>query len=267
MPSPRDIDTILKNWKYTPGEVNARRVKARNGREVIQMRVDMGLLQMETEFRPDGMRPHGAETYFDYLVGEVIREGEDFELSRKQCSEADREFVQFYHRRLCWLSLREYQRAAKDADHSLAFMDFVRNHSPDEEWTLSHEQYRPFVLFHRVQAGALAALDEDGPELAIAEINRGLEAFHELFAKYEAEEQFESDELVRRLREMREGVRSRYEVGNTLDEQLAEAVKHENYELAAELRDQMRQESTTTSASSCRDQTEDSDHRDDFNDA
>lgn len=267
MPSPRDIDTILKNWKYTPGEVNARRVKARNGREVIQMRVDMGLLQMETDLRPDGMRPHGAETYFDYLVGEVIREGEGFELSREQCSEADREFVQYYHRRLCWLSLREYQRAAKDADHSLAFMDFVQNHSPDEEWTLSHEQYRPFVLFHRVQAGALAALDNDGPELAITEINRGLEAFRELFAKYDAEEQFESDELVHRLNEMREGVRSRYEVGHTLGEQLAEAVKHENYELAAELRDRMRREGVTTSATSSRGQPANTENQDDFDES
>jgi len=248
MPSPRDIDTILKNWNYTPGEVTARRVKARNGREVLQMRVDMGLLQMETDLRPDGTRPHGAETYFDYLVGEVIREGEGFELSKEQCSEADREFVQYYHRRLCWLSLREYDRAAKDADHSLAFMDFVRNHSPDEEWTLSHEQYRPFVLFHRVQAGALAALDEDGPEVAIAEVNRGLDAFRDLFAQYDAEDQFESDELVRRLREMRESVRNRYEVGRTLAEQLVEAVQCENYELAAELRDQMRQKQAAASS-------------------
>jgi len=249
MPSPRDIDSILKKWDYTPGEVNARRIKARNGRELLQMRVDMGLLQMETDLRPDGLRPHGAETYFDYLVGEVIREGESFELSQEQCSEADREFIQFYHRRLCWLSLREYRRAAKDADHSLAFMDFVREHSPDEEWTLSHEQYRPFVLFHRVQAGALATLDDDGPEMAIAEINRGLEQFRELFIRYDAEDQFETDELVARLREMRESVRRRYEVGRTLDEQLADAVRCENYELAAELRDQLRHNEMAAAAS------------------
>ena len=122
----RDIDSLLQKWAFRPGEVNARLVKARDGREVLQMRVDMGLLQMETDLRPDGLRPHGAETYYDYLVGEVIREGGGFRLSKEQCDEADREFVQFYHRRLCWLSLREYQRAVRDADHSLAFMDFVR---------------------------------------------------------------------------------------------------------------------------------------------
>ena len=59
MPTPRDIDTVLKGWDYRPGEVNARLVKARSGRQVLQMRVDMGLLQMETELRPDGNRPHG----------------------------------------------------------------------------------------------------------------------------------------------------------------------------------------------------------------
>lgn len=236
----RDIDSVLKKWDFRPGEVNARLIKARNGREVLQMRVDMGVLQMETDLRPDGLRPNGAETYYDYLVGEVIREGEAFRLSQEQCAEADREFVQFYHRRLCWLSLREYRRAARDADHSLAFMDFVREHSPTEEWTISHEQYRPFVLFHRVQAGALAALEERGPEAAIAELNAGLGRFRDLFTRYDAEEQFDEDDLVRRLREMRESLRRRYEVGSTLDEQLAEAVKSENYELAARLRDQIR---------------------------
>jgi hypothetical protein len=245
MAAARDIDTLLRQWDFQPGEVNARLVKARNGREVLQMRIDMGVLQMETDLRPDGLRPNGAETYYDYLVGEVVREGDAFQLSREQCAEADREFIQFYHRRLCWLSLREYRRAARDADHSLAFMDFVREHSPDEEWTLSHEQYRPFVLFHRVQAAALAALQDGGADAAIKEINGGLDRFKTLFARYDAEEQFADDELVRRLLEMRESVRQRYELGRTLDEQLADAVQAEDYELAARIRDQLRDEAAS----------------------
>ena len=240
MAAARDIDSILRKWEFQPGEVTARLLKARDGRQVLQMRVDMGVLQMETDLRPDGQRPHGAETYYDYLVGEVIREGGEFRLSKEQCAEADREFVQYYHRRLCWLSLREYHRAARDADHSLAFMDFVREHSADDEWTLSHEQYRPFVLFHRVQAAALAALQDEGPEAAIGELNIGLDRFRELFARYDAAEQFDQDELVKRILEMRESVRQRYEIGRTLDEQLAEAIRVEDYELAAQIRDKIR---------------------------
>ena len=110
---------MLKGGEFKPGEVSARLFKARSGREVLQMRVDMGVLQMETDLRPDGFRPHGADTYYDHLVGEVVREGDGFRLTRDQCVEADREFVQFYQRRLCWLSLREYRRAARDADRIL----------------------------------------------------------------------------------------------------------------------------------------------------
>jgi protein-arginine kinase activator protein McsA len=39
---------------------------------------------------------------------------------------------------------------------------------------------------------------------------------------------------------MRESVRRKYDVGSTLDEQLAEAVRAEDYERAARIRDQMR---------------------------
>ena len=52
----KDIDDLLTQWRYEPGEVMARLVKAGDGREVLQMRVDMGVLQMEVQGRPDGAR-------------------------------------------------------------------------------------------------------------------------------------------------------------------------------------------------------------------
>ncbi len=235
----KDIDDLLAGWPYQPGEVLARLVAASDGREILQMRVDMGVLQMEVDGRPDGARPQGAETYFDYLLSLMIHEGDNFELSTEQCSEADREFVQFYHRRICWLALRKFREAARDADHTLAFMDFVKQHSPDEDWTVSHEQYRPFVMFHKTQATALAELGEHGAEAAISEINRGLDNFRKVFEEYDAAEKFDDDELVRQLKELQKSLREHYRVGRTLDEQLADAVAAEQFELAAQLRDQI----------------------------
>jgi hypothetical protein len=235
----KDIDDLLATWPYQAGDVMARLVKAGDGREVLQMRVDLGVLQLEVDGRPDGARPQGAETYFDYLLSLVIHDGDEFVMNAEQCAEADREFVQFYHRRICWLSLRRFRKAARDADHTLAFMDFVKQHSPDDEWTLSHEQYRPFVLFHRTQAAALAVLEDQGAEAAIGEINRGLDRFRTLFEEYEAGERFEDDELVKRLVELQDSLRNHYKVGRTLDEQLADAVAAEQYELAAKLRDKI----------------------------
>jgi hypothetical protein len=235
----QDIDRILQEWPYEPGEISARLVRAADGREVVQMRVEMGLLQLESEGRPDGLRPGGATTYFDHLLAVAAKSGEDFELNAEQCQEADREFMQFYHRRVCWLALREFRRATKDADHTLAFMDFVRDHASDEEWTLSHEQYRPFVLFHRTQAATLATLEEEGAEEALAELSRGLQRFRDLFSRCEAEEQFDDDELVQRLTELRDTLREQYDLKPSLSEQLADAVAQEQYELAAKLRDEL----------------------------
>jgi hypothetical protein len=234
-----DIDRILQDWAYEPGEISARLVRAADGREVLQMRVEMGVLQLETTGRPDGQQPRGAKTYLDYLAGVAEKTGDSFRLNAEQCADADREFMQFYHRRICWLALREFRRATIDADHTLRFMDFVKEFSADEEWTTAHEQYRPFVLFHRIQASTLATLEEDGPEAAMQELNRGLERFRELFVEFQSEEQFEQDELAQRLHELRDTLRQQYDLKPSLSEQLAEAVAAEQYELAAKLRDEM----------------------------
>jgi hypothetical protein len=236
----KHIDTVLRDWHYKPGEVSVRLVRGADGREVVQMRIDLGLLQLEVENRPDGERPGGAETYFDYLLGVAIHEGDTFELTEEQCGEVDREFVQYYQRRICWLALREFKRAVRDADHSLALMDFVKTASPDEDWTQSHEQYRPFILFHRTQAAALAALEDGGPEKAIEELNNGLDRMREVYTAAEVAEQFEEDEMVQRLSQLRQSLRDHYNVGRTLDEQLADAVAAEQFELAARLRDEIK---------------------------
>ncbi len=239
MPEKKDIDQVLRRWPFKPGVINARLVRAEGGREVLQMRIEMGVLQMESALRPDGERPGGAETYLDYLIQQAVHRERDFQLSEEQCFEVDREFLQFYHRRICWLALRQFERAVRDADHTLDLMDFVLDHSPDEEWTRSHEQYRPFVLFHRTQAAALSRLDRAGPEEAIEEIDQGLARIRELFAPDKGDEESKEDEIVGQLLELKESIREHYEMGRTLGEQLADAVAAEHYELAARLRDEI----------------------------
>ncbi|MCU0960947.1 MAG: UvrB/UvrC motif-containing protein [Pirellulaceae bacterium] len=233
------IDHILRKWPYDPTAVKVRLCRGADGRDVLQMRLDMGILQLETQGRPDGTRPQGYETYFDYLIGQSVAAGTSFTLDEEQCGEVDREFVQFYHRRVCWLKLQCYRQAVEDADHTLSLMDFCLRHAPDREWTASHEQYRPFVLFHRIQASALAELEDQGPEAAVHEINRGLHRLEQLFRQYDRDFRAEDDELVQRLVQLRESLREVYGVGRTLQEQLADAVAAEQYERAAQLRDEL----------------------------
>src|SRR5437762_1892488 len=188
-----DITALLRDWEFQPGAVQARLVEADDGRTVVQVRVDLGLLQMEAAGRPDGTRPHGFRTFFDYLqdrADRAERAETRFVLDEEQCEEADREFVQFYHRRVGWLALREFAKAVADADHTLAFMDFLKAHSPSEQYTLAHEQYRGFVLFHRTQAAAAEAVHRDQPEAAIDAIRDGQARLRAFFAAHGLEEQF-----------------------------------------------------------------------------
>ena len=53
----QDIDYILSGWEYKPCMVQARMVQAPGGRQVIQMRVDLGLLQIEAAGRVGGCAP------------------------------------------------------------------------------------------------------------------------------------------------------------------------------------------------------------------
>lgn len=107
----RDLDDVIQDWPYDPepGEILGE-VRTREGRMVLQVRVELGVLQLEVVGRPDGVRPHGFGTFLDYLRHSAAGRGQvpggkspPWMMSAQQCAEADREFIQFYHRRVAWL--------------------------------------------------------------------------------------------------------------------------------------------------------------------
>jgi len=236
---PQHLDHLLVDWPFSVGQILVRQIQGADKRDLLQMRVDMGVLQMEVKGRPDGVMPEGFETYYDYLVALAFDEGESFQLDDERCTEIDREFYQFYHRRICWLTLKQYESAVKDAQHTMALMDFSSAYTPDPEWSAMHEQYRPFVMFHKIQASALLDLENSNAESAKKIIEDGLQSLAEVFEKHDASEHFDDDGFVIKLREMSEAIVEHYELEPTLTEQLAEAIAAEQYELAAQLRDRM----------------------------
>jgi UvrB/uvrC motif len=242
----QDIDGALKGWEHKPSVLQARIVATRDGREVLQMRLDLGILQMELDDRPDGAKPHGFASYYEYLKSKskaAKLAGKPFTLNDHQAQEADREFMQYYQRRICWLALGEYGRAVTDADHTLAFMDFVRDHSPSDSYTQAHEQYRGFVLFHRAQAEAAALAGDDDPEGAVNALRRGAESIRTYLRGQDDEDDGEENPMLAQLAVLENEIRERHGVKETLEEQLAQAVAQEDYEKAAQLRDTIRRQS------------------------
>jgi hypothetical protein len=248
----RDIDEALQGWPYEPepGEILAREIRARDGRNVVQIRVELGLLQLEIDGRPDGVRPLGFATYLDYLrhraAGRGLSPGgkaPSWTMSQEHCAEADREFVQYYHRRVAWLSLQRYDKALADADHTLALMDFVCRHGTSPEYIASHERFRGLVIFHRTQAAAALALERRKPDEAIDAVREGVERLarhQDAWDLGDGADESPNGTLIEQLRILEGEIRKNFAVDKTLREQLDEAVAHEDYETAARLRDQIR---------------------------
>lgn len=232
------IDEILRTFPYEPSQLGVRFLPGRD-RDVIQMRIELGLLQLEVDGRPDGLRPHGFETFHDYLVQCLLKEGGEFQLDEDSCNEVDREFIQFYHRRICWLKLQRYGAAICDADHSLRLMDFCLDHSSDPHWTAAHEQYRPFVMFHRIQAATLLELEEEDAESAVREWERGVKELKEIFRQRGEEQGEEEQELLERLEELRDSLIDQFDSRHKLQLRMEQAIAAEHYEEAARIRDEL----------------------------
>ena len=242
----QDIDHALRDWPFEPGDIIARLVTAADGRVVLQLRIDMGVIQMAPSGRPDGSRPGGHTTYLDYLRHELDDPDGTSALAElntmtpEQCADADREFAQFYQRRLAWLALREYKGAVADAEHSLALMDLVARHSPSDEYTASHEKYRAFIVFQRTEAATALALSGDDPDAAVDALTDGLERMRQVYERLGVADRMGEDDMVRNLRAERRRLRKLHRIDKTLHEQLQEAIANEDYERAARIRDRIR---------------------------
>src|SRR5580692_9011981 len=87
----KDITGVLRGWDYEPGTINVRKVAGLDGLPKLQMRLDLGLLQMEITGRPDGARPHGFESLLDYFEDQIAEHKrahgteDGFHLSSAQC--------------------------------------------------------------------------------------------------------------------------------------------------------------------------------------
>src|SRR4051812_32455835 len=86
-----DVTHALRGWAFQPGQVNVRLIRGNDGKPKLQLRLDLGLLQMELDGRPDGRRPHRAVTELDFqrrkLATHVKKYGSDagFNLTSRDC--------------------------------------------------------------------------------------------------------------------------------------------------------------------------------------
>ena len=242
-----DIGPILGGWEYAPGELSVRKIEGECGAQKIQIRMDLGLMQLEWRGRPDAARPHGYTSLLDYYRNkhqewEAEHGPGNFTLSREDCWDLAQEAMKYYWRRISFFELKEYRCAEEDARHNLGILDMCYQYAENDEDRQLAEQYRVFVTAHRVQARALACLDDDGHQEAVAEIRQGIgeiEAFLEQIGQLD---QLDACPELLFLREWESEVESSRPrtPRERLSAELQDAVAADKFELAASLRDRLR---------------------------
>lgn len=244
-----DISHLLESWDYQPGQVVVRRFKAKDGTEKIQLRVDLGLLQMNAEGRPDGKRPFGHTSLLEYhqarLYKYVAAHGgsdDGFKLSAEECSKLQLEALQYHHRYICLLQLEDYAGVIRDAERNLAVFDFVEKHAASEELSWALRQFQPQLLMVLTRARGAQALKAADYDLGIRLVEEGLEQVRSFYKDKAGMEAAEQSGEVLSLTDWLEEIRAKKPLSKRerLERALRDAVKSEDYERAAKVRDQLR---------------------------
>jgi hypothetical protein len=240
-----DLNTVLKDWPHQNGSIKVRKIVGLDGREKLQLRIDLGVLQMEINGRPDGVRPYGCESLLDYHQrrAALAEEGEnDYELTPEQCAELQQEGIQYYHRYLSLFQINDFAGVVRDTQRNLDLFDFVAEHTERDElaWTL--QQFRPYVIMMNTRAKASIFLGQGNFPQAIVEIEKGRDAIFDFFQKSNFPELAAKSSEVHFLEEWLTEVKAKRPLSKIeiMQREMETAIAKELYERAAEIRDAIR---------------------------
>jgi hypothetical protein len=242
-----DITPVLNDWQYEPGTLNVRKITGLDGLPKLQLRLDLGLLQMEMTGRPDGDRPYGHESLLDYFEHQLqdqqnrTEADPEFRLNSDQCQELREEAGMYFHRYLSLFVLEDFNGVVRDTARNLRLLDLCSQYAAEEQDRLILEQYRPYIIMMNTRAAASIKLRDGQPGQAAKMVQESLTAIHEFYRNFGQEEAYASSNEVRVLKRFQREIQSKLPVDPLvrLRRRLERAIKAERYEEAAKLRDEL----------------------------
>jgi hypothetical protein len=244
-----DISHLLDQWDYQPGEVAVRKFKTKDGAEKIQLRVDLGLLQMNAVGRPDGKRPFGHESLLQHYRAKLEKyrrthggNDDGFILKADDCAKLQQEAIQYHHRYICLFQLDDYEGVIRDTGRNLEVFRFVDDYSESDELSWSLQQFSPQLLMMRIRARGMLALRDDKHAEAVTVIEEGLDEIRSFYRQHSRQDLMEQSGEIHSLESWLQEVQAKRPLSERekLEHALDEAVRQENYEKAARVRDALR---------------------------
>jgi len=240
-----DLNDLLRDWPHEPGMIKVRKILGSDGKEKIQLRIDLGLIQMETNGRPDGQEPHDCESLLEYQQERARRaekKSTPFTLSPEEVGELQQEGVQYYHRYISFFQLSDYRGVIRDTQRNLDMFAFVAKHAEREELAQSVEQFTPYVLMMNTRAQASIEIEREEFSAAARKIEEGIERITAFYDEHGSPEGTANSPELGFLSEWLEEIRAKQPLTKLekMKREMDSAIASEAYERAAELRDQIK---------------------------
>lgn len=238
-----DLKPLLDSWPYDPQ--NNIRIVELNQRRVLQVRTLLGLEQYELEGRPDGKKPYGFKSVFDYYLHkyrECIHGGQEFSLAPEECNELFQEATLYYLRYTHLFHIGRWDLTIRDTSRNLAVFNFIYRFAQMEEDKFYLEKWRPYVLKIRAAAFAMREVENGNYLKALQILRRELAKVENLPNINEEIFYIEKERAINMLTELIHQIELMRPLSleEELEIELQKAIQHEEFEKAARLRDQLR---------------------------
>ncbi len=235
----KDISQLLREWEFD-SEKSVRIVTTDDGREVMQVRLPLGIEQYELDGRPDGMRPFGKSTMLEEFQERVRQASDDFRLGHDDFLLLSNEGILFYYRYLRLFQIGDYKRTARDTDHNMQLCDLVEKYCDENDDKKMLLQYKPYILRMNAISKAMMFLHQHLKTAAREILESAIESIRSLPEVDTPSFQFERIRSLDYLESALKQVHGKKpDVVDALKEELAKAVDEEDYERAAVLRDRI----------------------------
>ncbi len=174
-----------------------------DGREVVIVQPNaFTISRIYASGRPDGMRPHGVDSYYDYFFAKLreyeeqheTREG--FQLESEEWETLFEESFHRYTRYLLFAGIKRWEDVQSDTEMNLAVTNLARECAPSEIAWRSY-QYKGYMLMMHSIAKAELSLQEDDTAAALQHIDTGIQQIGEFCGECLREEHGEAENITR----------------------------------------------------------------------
>ncbi len=241
-----DMREILREWPYDP-ERTVRVVDCGRGRQVLQVRLPMGIEQFEMDGRPDGRRPHSKASALEFYLDRLARlqaAGQEatFALTEPECAELFEEGTLYYFRYLHLFQIGDWERTVRDTGRNLQLFDFVHRHAARAEDRAHLEKWRPYIVRIHGVARAMTELENHNFGAALQVINGVVAQIEAMPDSDDETYRVERERSITALREIATQIEHTRPVTELerLERALRSAVEAQEFEQAADLRDRIR---------------------------